>query len=72
MTALGPPHVLERVSDILRSQGDAADRGWASARLREVVAPDLAPGELASYDAMVARLDALTDALLAKVGICHA
>jgi hypothetical protein len=60
--------VLERVSDILREAGDPLDRGFASAALRKAVAPKLAPGELASYDAMVRRLDALVDAVVAKVG----
>ena len=67
VTALGPPNVLERASTILAGLGNPTNRGAASARLREVLAPHLAPGELASFDAMVGRLDALTDAVVAKV-----
>lgn len=68
VTALGPPDLLEKASSVLAARGDPLDRGAASAALRNALAPSLEPAELASFDAMVARLDALTDAVVAKVG----
>ena len=68
VTPLGPPKLLEKMSDILVASGDPSNRGHSSARLREVLLPHLEPQEVSSLDAMLRRLDTLCDAVVAKAG----
>ena len=66
VTPLGPPKLLEKMSEVLVAVGDPSDRGHSSAQLREVMLPHLEPQEAASLDAMLRRLDTLCDAVVAK------
>ncbi|EIE22093.1 hypothetical protein COCSUDRAFT_83484 [Coccomyxa subellipsoidea C-169] len=66
VTPLGPPKLLEKMSEVLVATGDPADRGHSSARLREALLPHLDAHETASLDNMLRRMDTLCDAVLAK------
>ena len=68
VTPLGPPKLLEKMSEVLSAAGDPLDRGHASSRLREALLPHLDPQEIASLDALMRRLDTLCDAVVAKAG----
>jgi hypothetical protein len=58
---------LEKMSAVLVAAGDPLDRGHVSAGLREALLPHLDQQEAASLDAMMRRLDALAEAVVAKV-----
>lgn len=68
VTPLGPPKLLEKMSEVLTATGDPLDRGHASARLRDVLLPHLDSQEVTSLDALIRRLDTLCDAVVAKAG----
>ena len=68
MTALAPPKLLEKMSELLTQHGDLSDRGFCSARLAEAMLPHLDEQEQASFHGVLRRLDTLADALIAKVG----
>ena len=67
MTALAPPKLLEKISELLFQRADLADRGHNSAALPEVVLPNLDEQERESFHGVLRRLDTLADALIAKV-----
>lgn len=69
MTALAPPKLLEKLSELLAQHGHLNDRGAASAHLPEAVLPQLDEQEQISFHGVLRRLDTLADALLAEVGI---
>ncbi|BDA46933.1 Proline dehydrogenase 1, mitochondrial [Coccomyxa sp. Obi] len=68
VTPLGPPKLLEKMSEVLTATGNPLDRGHASAALREALLPHLDPQEVVSLDALMRRLDTLCDAVVAKAG----
>jgi len=68
VTALAPPKLLERLSELLTRHADLSDRGHSSARLAEAVLPHLNEQEQSSFHGVLQRLDTLADALIAKVG----
>ena len=68
VTALAPPKLLEKMSELLTQHADPSDRGFCSARLAEAMLPHLDEQEQASFHGVLRRLDTLADALLAKVG----
>jgi hypothetical protein len=67
VTALAPPKLLEKVSEMLTHRADPADRGRDSAALPDVVLPHLDEQERESFHSILRRLDTLADALIAKV-----
>ena len=67
MTALGAPALLERASAALAALQAPCNRGAVSHRLQEALAPHLAPAEQAALAALTRRMDALADAVQAKV-----
>ncbi|CAL5224266.1 g6925 [Coccomyxa viridis] len=66
VTALAPPKLLEKMSELLTQHGDLSDRGFCSARLAEAMLPHLDEQEQASFHGVLRRLDTLADALIAK------
>ena len=68
VTALAPPKLLEKMSELLTQHADPSDRGFCSARLAEAMLPHLDVQEQASFHGVLQRLDTLADALIAKVG----
>jgi hypothetical protein len=68
VTALAPPKLLEKMSELLTQRADPADRGHDSAALPEVVLPNLDERERESFHGVLRRLDTLADALIGKVG----
>ena len=69
MTALAPPNLLEKMSEVLTQHADPHDRGHASANLHDVMLPVLDEQEQASFHGAIRRLDTLGDAVLAMVSI---
>ena len=68
VTALAPPKLLEKMSELLTQQADPSDRGFCSARLAQAMLPHLDEQEQASFHGVLQRLDTLANALIAKVG----
>ena len=69
MTALAPPNLLEKMSEVLTQHADPHDRGHASASLHDLMLPVLDEQEQASFHGAIRRLDTLGDAVLAMVSI---
>ena len=69
VTALAPPNLLERMSEVLTQHADPHNRGHASANLHDVMLPVLDEQEQASFHGAIRRLDTLGDAVLAMVSI---
>ena len=69
VTALAPPNLLEKMSEVLTQHANPNDRGHASANLHDVVLPVLDEQEQASFHGALRRLDTLGDAVLAMVSL---
>ena len=69
MTALAPPKLLEKMSEVLTQPADPHYRGHASASLHDLMLPLLDEQEQASFHGAIRRLDTLGDAVLAMVSI---
>jgi hypothetical protein len=71
VTALGAPNLLEKISTALVAKGGALDRGHCSRDLRSALGGSLSAAELASFDRMWDRLNAIAGACHIKVGPPH-